>query len=208
MQQSAVEMRNQTWVERGNAHVATTYGRSGFGNAACCGRGAPLHGRRREHRRRRLGGVGAAWQTDAIPRRPDLAVSSDVPPGAVSYPMLGRRPVQGRRAGRPKGTIVITTPAQPGQLQLWLLPSIAVDADLLEHYDRVQRHENALAADRRLAWQGASLGQRHHVGLRLRPRGRRDPPSRCPADGLMPRRRRGLNQWSAQSTDRSHRRCQ
>jgi hypothetical protein len=29
----------------------------------------------------------------------------------------------------------------------------AVDADLLDHYDRVQRHENALAATRRLAWQ-------------------------------------------------------
>jgi hypothetical protein len=29
----------------------------------------------------------------------------------------------------------------------------AVGADLLEHYDRVQRHENALAAARRLAWQ-------------------------------------------------------
>jgi hypothetical protein len=28
-----------------------------------------------------------------------------------------------------------------------------VDADLLDHYDRVQRHENGLAAARRLAWQ-------------------------------------------------------
>src|SRR5687768_11646571 len=28
MQQSAVEMRNQTWVDRGNVHVATTYGRT------------------------------------------------------------------------------------------------------------------------------------------------------------------------------------
>jgi 4-aminobutyrate aminotransferase-like enzyme len=27
MLQSAVEMRNQTWVDRGNVHVATTYGR-------------------------------------------------------------------------------------------------------------------------------------------------------------------------------------
>lgn len=29
----------------------------------------------------------------------------------------------------------------------------AVDADLLAHYDRVQRHENGPAAAHRLAWQ-------------------------------------------------------
>ena len=28
MQQSALEMRNQTLIDRGNAHVATTYGRT------------------------------------------------------------------------------------------------------------------------------------------------------------------------------------
>jgi hypothetical protein len=28
-----------------------------------------------------------------------------------------------------------------------------VDADLLDHYHRVQRHENGLAAARRLSWQ-------------------------------------------------------
>ena len=28
MQQSAIEMRNQTLIDRGNAHIATTYGRT------------------------------------------------------------------------------------------------------------------------------------------------------------------------------------
>jgi hypothetical protein len=126
----------------------STSGWSGFGNAACCGRRAPLHQPRPKHRRRRLGGVGAAWQIDAVPRRPqpNRIVRCPARGRFLSYVGSPSRMGPATRTAQ-RGTIVITRHQHgPDSFDPDCCRACAVDADLLEHYDRVQRHENALAA--------------------------------------------------------------